>query len=319
MAVDKLVDSTQLNSDLTSIANAIRTKGGTSSQLAFPSGFVSAVQNIPTGGNTLTIAYSESNGVFTFTTSYADIKAAIQGNYTIDYTLYGDDAIGGIYSQGYYTNITVGGVTFTECVRLNLQGTDDKIYTVTYGYSGGSLQQVAEEVYYIPSGTKSITSNGTGIDVKEYASVNVNVGGSGIQWEHIGTQTFQKEEYTDTTASEVTDTGINVKNTDYAFILTVITCDSAITTSTEWGITIALGGRYTSNGAYYNYANCGQKGSSTLSLAGMVATSLGWASYGVTVNGNTNTIMFSRKAHGTACPKIRGGVYTVSVYGLKSL
>ena len=50
MAVDKLVDSTQLDSDLTSVANAIRTKGGTSSQLAFPAGFVSAVQAIPTGG-----------------------------------------------------------------------------------------------------------------------------------------------------------------------------------------------------------------------------------------------------------------------------
>ena len=50
MAVDKLVDSTQLNSDLTSVANAIRTKGGTSAQLAFPSGFVSAIGDIPTGG-----------------------------------------------------------------------------------------------------------------------------------------------------------------------------------------------------------------------------------------------------------------------------
>lgn len=49
MAVDKLVDSTQLDTDLTSVANAIRTKGGTSSQLSFPSGFVSAVQAIPTG------------------------------------------------------------------------------------------------------------------------------------------------------------------------------------------------------------------------------------------------------------------------------
>lgn len=50
MAVDKLVDSSQLDTDLTSIANAIRTKGGTSASLAFPSGFVSAIQAIPTGG-----------------------------------------------------------------------------------------------------------------------------------------------------------------------------------------------------------------------------------------------------------------------------
>lgn len=50
MAVDKLVDSTQLDADLTSVANAIRTKGGTSADLAFPAGFVSAVEAIPTGG-----------------------------------------------------------------------------------------------------------------------------------------------------------------------------------------------------------------------------------------------------------------------------
>ena len=50
MAVDKVVDSGQLNSDLTSIANAIRTKGGTSASLAFPNGFVTAIGNIQTGG-----------------------------------------------------------------------------------------------------------------------------------------------------------------------------------------------------------------------------------------------------------------------------
>lgn len=50
MAVDKLVDSTQLNTDLTAVANAIRTKGGTSASLAFPADFVSAIAAIPTGG-----------------------------------------------------------------------------------------------------------------------------------------------------------------------------------------------------------------------------------------------------------------------------
>lgn len=51
MAVDKLVDSTQLNADLTSVANAIRTKGGTSASLAFPSEFVSAIDAISGGGS----------------------------------------------------------------------------------------------------------------------------------------------------------------------------------------------------------------------------------------------------------------------------
>lgn len=46
MAVDKLVDSTQLDADLTSVANAIRLKTGDSSPIAFPSGFVSEIGKI---------------------------------------------------------------------------------------------------------------------------------------------------------------------------------------------------------------------------------------------------------------------------------
>lgn len=48
MALDKLVDSAQLDSDLTSVANAIRTKGGTSASLSFPAEFVSAIGAIQT-------------------------------------------------------------------------------------------------------------------------------------------------------------------------------------------------------------------------------------------------------------------------------
>lgn len=50
MGADKLVDSTELNSDLTSVADAIRSQGGTSAPLVFPSGFVSAIEEISTGG-----------------------------------------------------------------------------------------------------------------------------------------------------------------------------------------------------------------------------------------------------------------------------
>mgnify|MGYP003419637108 CR=1 FL=1 len=50
MALDKLVDSAQLDADLTTVANAIRTRGGTSDTLSFPSGMASAVLAIPSGG-----------------------------------------------------------------------------------------------------------------------------------------------------------------------------------------------------------------------------------------------------------------------------
>lgn len=61
MAVDKLVDSAQLNNSLTLIANAIRIRGGTTEQLVFPNGFVNAILAIPR--NTIIPSYSE--GVLT--------------------------------------------------------------------------------------------------------------------------------------------------------------------------------------------------------------------------------------------------------------
>lgn len=50
MAIDKSIDSAQLDADLASVADAIRTKGGTSAQLAFPADFVQAIADIETGG-----------------------------------------------------------------------------------------------------------------------------------------------------------------------------------------------------------------------------------------------------------------------------
>lgn len=53
MADYKLVDSNKLDTDLTSVANAIRKRAGTSAKLEFPSGFENAVKNIPWGGEEL--------------------------------------------------------------------------------------------------------------------------------------------------------------------------------------------------------------------------------------------------------------------------
>ena len=46
MAYDKVVDSTKLESDLTTVANAIRRKAGTTGKMAFPSGWVVTVNGI---------------------------------------------------------------------------------------------------------------------------------------------------------------------------------------------------------------------------------------------------------------------------------
>ena len=101
MSADKLVDSTQLDSDLTSVANAIRAKSGGSSQLAFPSGFVSEIGNISGGYSVSAVFNQGENLVFTtddlddlkqylvVTVTYADssTETLADGAYTLSGTL----------------------------------------------------------------------------------------------------------------------------------------------------------------------------------------------------------------------------------------
>ena len=67
MAYDKVVDSAALDGQLGNIAKAIRNKGKTTAELTFPSGFVSAIQNIQTGTELKIIAYVANGAVVTAT------------------------------------------------------------------------------------------------------------------------------------------------------------------------------------------------------------------------------------------------------------
>lgn len=73
------------DTDLTAVADAIRQKGGTTAPLTYPNGFVSAIQNIPTGGG-------------------GDINAII------------DSSISGHYENATVTHIGDG--KFRNCVNL---------------------------------------------------------------------------------------------------------------------------------------------------------------------------------------------------------
>ena len=67
MAYDKVVDSASLDSKLTQVADAIRTKGNTSADLQFPSGFISAIQAIQTGTELKIIVTVKSGATVTAT------------------------------------------------------------------------------------------------------------------------------------------------------------------------------------------------------------------------------------------------------------
>lgn len=125
-------------------------------------------------------------------------------------------------------------------------------------------------------------------------------------------------EWTDTANADQIDTGINISNTDYAWGIIVVTCDSPITTSDEWGMSFMLFGRYLTSGNVYNPQYLQQKGSSTLSREAMVG-SAAWANnYGVYAVANKPNVLLERKCS-SAIPKIRSGNYTVKVYALTSL
>lgn len=72
MAYDKMVDSAQLDAGLSEIAGAIRAKGGTTDQLAFPAGFRLAVEALPTGG---------TNGIKIIKQNLVDVGQVIENQY----------------------------------------------------------------------------------------------------------------------------------------------------------------------------------------------------------------------------------------------
>ena len=78
------------DTNLTAVANAIRTKGGTSEQLEFPDDFVSAIGDIQTGGGVTVEPLSVTeNGTYTAPTgkAYSPVTVNVSGGGTDDLLL----------------------------------------------------------------------------------------------------------------------------------------------------------------------------------------------------------------------------------------
>ncbi len=145
MGVDKLVDSSQLDSDLTSVANAIRTRGGTSASLSFPSGFVNAINAIPSGGGSEPVVGGFMNHTSS-STSYVTAGNAGGGSSNI---VYGNDDALFSYRLG----------TFT-CAKA---GTYKIQYYARGGYtSSGATRYVHFQISAAGSVVVSVTGNTVG-------------------------------------------------------------------------------------------------------------------------------------------------------------
>ena len=155
-----LADST----DLTAVASAIRTKGGTSAQLEFPDEFVSAIAAIPTGGPEILVPdtytqleYIENDGHAYLNTglywqSNSKIVADIQilQNFSTFVHTFGSDSV---FSQFPATGTTTRWAS-NASVKLN----DANYTTSKYIPKVRAIHQLTKEDYIVTCEGKTETS-----------------------------------------------------------------------------------------------------------------------------------------------------------------
>lgn len=187
MAYDKVVDSAKLDAGMTATANAIRAKTGGTGAIPWneTTGFADAVGDISQAEDLSAelaaqdalisaleeaVAGKAAGGGTAEPPNIQPLNISANGTYTVP------DGVDG------YNPITVKVLEKTIALQEKSVTPTKYVQPVTAdnGYDG--LIKVTVDAipssYIVPSGTKPITTNGTH-DVKQYASVNVNVPASG--------------------------------------------------------------------------------------------------------------------------------------------
>jgi len=162
-------------SDLTSIANAIRTKGGTSASLEFPTEFVSAINAIPTGGGSSAISIVDTldSGGGTIRTITAvnldDISkdssdlTASGATVTAPAGFYASDATKTVSSMTLPTSAAASATSGYSSKATISRSTSDQYINIPTGYNSAGayykVNAVANGTEGTPSATKGTVSN----------------------------------------------------------------------------------------------------------------------------------------------------------------
>lgn len=170
MAYDKVVDSASLDSKLTQVADAIRTKGNTSADLQFPSGFISAIQAIQTGTELQIIVTVTSGATVTATkgskvvsgtsvNGTCTLTVPVAGTWSVKATLNGEtsDTKSVTFTDRYTMSLTFFSATITVTVEsgasVALKKNDTTLQTKTS--TGTVVFTVTETGTYTVEATKS--------------------------------------------------------------------------------------------------------------------------------------------------------------------
>ena len=252
------------SNELTSIADAIRTKGGTSSQLTFPNGFITAVQNIPTGGGgtmqTKSKTYTPTETAQTETvtadsgydglSSVAVSVGAISSTYvgtgitrrsSSDLYQEGDGGDYEVYAPaGYYPSTAHTSVV----VPSGTAGTPAATKGTVSNHSVSVTPSVTNSEGYIPGGTKSgtavtvsaselvsgsetKTANGT-YDVTNLAELVVDVQSGG------GASNLVEGTFTTGSSAGYTNISIPYTGSGYPIMCVVVIDGGAYHSGTSW-------------------------------------------------------------------------------------
>ena len=165
------------DTELTSVADAIRTKGGTSADLEFPTGFVTAIGNISGGGSPnlqakTNISPTTSSQTITADEGYDGLSSvqinALDGQaaQTIHPSTSDQTIASGKYLTGaqtvkgvLLTNLDAGNIKKDVVVKVGDSTDDDCVTSVTGTYEGGGGS------YEIVGGTVTLTNAASTIDV----------------------------------------------------------------------------------------------------------------------------------------------------------
>ena len=163
MAYDKVVDSASLDSKLTQVADAIRTKGNTGADLQFPSGFISAIQAIQTGTE-LKIVVSVTSGATVTATKGSKVVSGTSVNGVC--TLIVPEA--GTWS----VKATLGGetsdtrsVTFTDRYALTLRFLKDNFADNDWASIIAACHSGSVPSTWVVGNSKTMTINGASYQV----------------------------------------------------------------------------------------------------------------------------------------------------------
>lgn len=174
------------DTDLNAIADAINTKGGTSGQLIYPAGFVSAIQAIPTGITPAGTISISANGTYDVTNyasaavaipEYAGAHHSVATEYTVTVSLTNPVSSGYFSSCTIYERLTGGSKgnqigSISSASGSTTVSVDPSAYGLWIDLRGG---------YVVPNSDATMTGGVSNYDWNDgsTAYVTVNVSGDG--------------------------------------------------------------------------------------------------------------------------------------------